>query len=266
MEKLLEGAAFRDDPRFNCYSPERLKAPRAILAKALAKDPGNKFLKQLAADFDNFMKTVDLTGPSVKKYKDAMTAYRNSAAKRKLVQLSEKAVEFPFVPYAVYDDFQTAAVQLRQEKDNFKFKVVCKEKDPAAIRTVCTVNHEGSIWSDDVIETFIGGTAGAFPYIHLSLNARGVYRAQYYTAVGKCVEIKPFAVKTKGVIGKDEWSVEAVLPLKVLAPVMKDKTVKISFCRHRPVNEKRRAQLSAVQKSLSGGFHSDSGRFPVRFR
>ena len=266
MEKLIKGAAFRDDPRFNCYSFDRLHAPRAILSKAVAKDPENKFLKQLAADFDNFMKTVNLTGPAVRKYQDIMKAYHASAEKRKLVQLSEKAVEFPFVPFAVYDDYQPAAVQLRQDKDHLSFKVICKENSPRDIRAVCTVNHSGQIWSDDVIETFIGSSSGAYPYIHLSLNAKGTYRVQLNTAVGKSVEMTGFPVKTKGTVGKGEWSVEASLPLKALAPVMKDKSVKIGFCRYRPLNEKRKGQLSAVQKSVSGGFHSDSGRFPVRFR
>ena len=266
MEKLLVGAGFRDDPRYNCYSLDRIQAPRAILGKALAKDPGNKFLKQLVSDFDNFMKTVAETGPSVEKYKKAMKEYNDSAAKRKLVKLSEKPVEFPLIPYAVYDDFQETAIQLSQVKDVFRFKAVCKEKDIAHLRAVCTVNHNGVIWVDDVVEAFISGTKSAYPYIHLAVNSKGVYRVQLNTGSTKAVEITDFVVKTKGSVGKDAWSVEVEIPLKSLASLIKDKQLKVGFCRNRANVGKRPGQMSSLQKCLTGGFHSESGRMPVQFQ
>jgi hypothetical protein len=266
MEKLLEGAGFRDDPRFNCYSIERLQAPRAILGKALAKEPGNKFLKQLCADFDNFIKSINQTSPAVEKYKKAMKAHNASAAKRKLVKLSDKAVSFPFVPFKVYEDFQDAVVQLSQEKGNFKFKAVCSENDIRNLRAVCTRNHTGQLWSDDVIEVFAGKVSSARPYIHMTFNAKGFYRIQLYDVSGKITEMTGFPVKTVGNIGKNSWSVEAVIPVKALAAVTENGKIKISFCRSRTATGKKTAQLSAVQKSISGGFHSETGRFTVQFR
>lgn len=266
MEQLLVGAGFRDDPRFNCYSPDRLKAPRALLGKALAKDPGNKFLKQLTADFDNFTKTVSQIGPAVRKYLDAMKVYHASAAKRKLVKLSAGEAEFPLVPFAAYDNFQTAAIKIRQEKEDFKFKIVCRENDMANLRAECKTNHTGQIWSDDAIELFFGVPDAAFPYIHLTLNSRGVYRAQLNTAVGKAVDLPKFAIRTKANVGKADWSVEGTVPLKSLAPVLKGKSIKLGVCRNRPATSSRKSQFSGVQRTISGGFHSETGRIPVQFR
>ena len=266
MEKLLEGAGFRDDPRFNCYSIERLGAPRALLGKALAKEPDNKFLKQLCADFDNFIKEIDQTGPAVEKYKKAMKAHNASAARRKLVKLSEKSVSFPFVPFRVYEDFQEGEVQLSQEKDSFKFKAVCKENQMQHLRAVCTQNHTGQLWGDDVIEVFLSKPSSGWPYIHMTFNAKGFYRIQNYAAPRQVSEMNGFPVKTKGSVGKDAWSIEALVPVKALAAVTENGKVKISFCRSRAISGNRTAQLSAVQKSISGGFHSETGRFTVQFR
>ena len=195
-----------------------------------------------------------------------MKAHDASAAKRKLVKLSDKPAVFPFVPFKVYEDYQEAAVQLSQEKDAFKFKAVCKESQIQHLRAVCTQNHTGQLWSDDVIEVFFSKPSSGRPYIHMTFNAKGFYRIQMYEGSGKVTEMTGFPVKTKGSIGKDAWSIEALVPVKALAAVTENGKIKISFCRSRAISGNRTAQLSAVQKSISGGFHSETGRFTVQFR
>ncbi|MBR2873800.1 MAG: DUF4838 domain-containing protein [Lentisphaeria bacterium] len=264
MEQLLEGAGFRDDPRYNCYAMERLQTPRAALAQALAKDPGNHFLKQLSADFANFIKVIEKTAPSVARYKKAIKEYEAAAAKRKLVKLSVNPVEFPLVPFKIYDDFQEGSVKIRQQGEDFRFTALCKENKMASLRAFCNENHTGMIWSDDAIEVFFGSTTAPFPYIHLTLNSKGIYRMQLNTAPGKVTDITNVALKTKGYTGKDEWGVEAAVPLKALKNLIKDKKFKVGFCRCRHMTGKRQTQFSGVQKSLTGSFHDDTARFTVQ--
>ena len=266
MEQLLEGAGFRADPRFNCYRPERLKNARKHLADALNKDPGNKFLKQLSADFSVFIKSLTPTGPAADRYFKAIAAHDAAAAMRKLVKLSGRPVEFPLVPFVLYDDFQNATAQLSQEKQNFKFRITCQENQISTLRTNCTTNNGGNLWSDDVVELFFASSGAAYPYIHLGLNPKGIYRVQLNTAPGKAVDLQDFKISTRSRINKDNWTVEAVIPLKQLQSVMQGRRMQIGICRCRPGILKRKIQLSGVQKTTTGAFHSASGRFTVEFR
>ena len=266
MEKLLEGAGFRDDPRFNCYAIERLKAPRALLGKALAKDPQNKFLKQLTADFDGFIGVVAKSGIDSKKYLDSIKRYNADSARRKLVKLTEKSAVFPLISFKVYEDFQESLAEISQEKENFKFKITCKENQIKHLYAHCTKNHEGTIWSDDVAELFLSAPGVSYPYIHIAINPKGVYRVQLNTGHSNGKELQNFDFKTKGRVGKDEWSVEAVIPVKLLSSVTRNGKMQLGICRSRSHSGKRKAQLSTVQKSRSGGFHSAGTRFMVQFR
>ena len=134
----------------------------------------------------------------------------------------------------------------------------------ASLRAFCNENHTGMIWSDDAIEVFFGSTTAPFPYIHLTLNSKGIYRMQLNTAPGKVTDITNVALKTKGYTGKDEWGVEAAVPLKALKKLIKDKKFKVGFCRCRHMTGKRQTQFSGVQKSLAGSFHDDTARFTVQ--
>lgn len=266
MEKLLEGAGFRADPRFNCYRPDRMKNAQKYLAAALKKDPGNQFLKQLSADFSLFIKSLTPTGPAAERYFKAVAAHDAAAAQRKLVKLSEQAVEFPFVPFVLYDDFQDAAARLSQEKQNFKFRITCRENQIKTLRAACRKNNSGDLWSDDVVELFLAPAETLYPYIHLALNSRGIYRVQLNTAPGKAADLPDFKVKTQAGVSKDRWFVEGVISLPQLKSVMNGKRMQLGICRNRPGIGKRKTQLSGVQRSATGAFHSASGRFTVEFR
>ncbi|MBO5790995.1 MAG: DUF4838 domain-containing protein [Lentisphaeria bacterium] len=266
MEKLLEGAGFRDDPRFNCYAFERLAAPRELLKKTLAKDPANPFLKQLSADFENFVGVVAKTAVAVKKYNEMLKAHDAAAAKRKLVKLSEKAVSFPLVPMKVCENFQESLASISQVKENFKFKVFCKENQISHIDVRCTENHTGVIWGDDTAELFFSAPGASYPYIHIAINAKGIYRVQLNSAPKVSEELHSFNFRTAGKIGKDGWSVEGEIPLKQLSAVLKGKKTDLAVTRSRTVTGKRQAQLSSVQRTAAAGFHDPGNRFTVEFR
>ena len=266
MEKLLEGAGFRDDPRFNCYAFERLAAPRELLKKTLAKDPANPFLKQLSADFENFVGVVAKTAVAVKKYNEMLKAHDAAAAKRKLVKLSEKAVSFPLVPMKVCENFQEGLASISQVKENFKFKVFCKENQVSHINVRCTENHTGVIWGDDTAELFFSAPGASYPYIHIAVNAKGIYRVQLNSAPKVSKELHSFNFKSAGRIGKEGWSVEGEIPMKLLAPVLKGKKMDLAITRSRTITGKRQAQLSSVQRTAAAGFHDPGNRFTVEFR
>ena len=263
MEKLLEGAGFRDDPRFNCYALDRLTVPRELLKKTLAKDPANPFLKQLSADFENFVGVVAKTAVAVKKYKEMLKAHDAAAAQRKLVKLSDKAVSFPMVPMKVCENFQESQVSISQVKENFKFKVFCKENQIGHLNVRCTENHTGANGGDDTAELFL--PAPREPYPH-SINAKGIYRVQLNSTPKVAEELHSFNFKTVGKIGKEGWSVEGEIPVKQLSAMLKGKKMDLAVTRSRTVTGKRQAQLSSVQRTAAAGFHDPGNRFTVEFR
>ena len=115
-------------------------------------------------------------------------------------------------------------------------------------------------------ELFLSAPGVSYPYIHIAINAKGVYRVQLNTGHSNGKELQNFDFKTRGRVGKDEWSVEAVIPVKLLSSVIRNGKMQLGICRSRSHSGKRKAQLSTVQKSLSGGFHSAGTRFMVQFR
>ena len=266
MEGLLAGAGFRDDPRFNCYALERLTLPRQLLSATLAKDPENKFLKQLSADFDNFVAVVAKTATDVKLYKEMLKAHDAAAPARKLVKLSEKAISFPLVPLKIYEDFQKAQVEISQNKGNFKFKFVCRENRMEHLKAGCTTNHVGVIWGDDTVEIFFSAPGKPYPYIQIAVNSKGIYRVQLNSAPGNSRELHDFNFKAAGSAAKESWSLEGEIPFKLLSAVSSGKTLQVSLSRHRTNNGKRQMQLSSVQRSPAGGFHDPENRFTVEYR
>ena len=124
----------------------------------------------------------------------------------------------------------------------------------------------GNIWSDDVAELFLSAPGAPYPYIHIAINAKGIYRVQLNTGHANGKELKNFDFRTRGSVGKDEWSVEATIPVKLLSSVTRNGKMQLGICRSRSHSGKRKAQLSTVQKSRSGGFHSEGTRFTVQFR
>ncbi len=266
MEKLLEGAGFRDDPRFNCYALERLTIPRELLKKSLAKDPGNPFLKQLDADFENFVGTVAKTAVAVKQYKKMLKAHDDTAAKRKLVKLSEKPVSFSMVPLKIYENFQGSQVEISQVKKNFKFRVFCRENQIKNLNVHCSENHTGVIWGDDTAELFFSAPGAPYPYIHVAINAKGIYRVQLNSAPKVAKELHSFNFRTAGKIGKDGWSIEGEIPFALISSMIKGRKMDLAVTRSRTVTGKRQAQLSSVQRTSAAGFHDPGNRFTVELR
>lgn len=265
MEKLLDGAGFRDDPRFNCYAADRLKAPRKLLGAALAKDPGNAFLKQLTADFDNFVKESFKVTPEVAKYLELQKIYKQSAPRRQLLKLSQKPEKFLLMPFVAYENYQTTEVFFSCDKKNFKFKVICKDNEMKDLRIKCRKNHEGPVWSDDSVEFFFSAPQAPFPYIHLAVNAKGIYRAQLRTAPDKGGDLKSFNFKSRSTWGRDQWQVEGTIPLKLLSSMIADKKMQLGLSRCRSTNPKRKFQLSSLQRSTASGFHDPANRITVEF-
>ena len=212
------------------------------------------------------MGVVAKTAVAVKKYNEMLKAHDVAAAKRKLVKLSEKAVSFPLVPMKVCENFQESLASISQEKENFKFKVFCKENQVSHINAHCTENHTGVIWGDDTAELFFSTPGASYPYIHIAINAKGSYRVQLNSTPKVSKELHSFNFKSTGKIGKDGWSVEGEIPLKQLSAVLKGKKTDLAVTRSRTVTGKRQAQLSSVQRTAAAGFHDPGNRFTVEFR
>ena len=166
----------------------------------------------------------------------------------------------------IYSDFQKGSAEISQEKDLFKFKGIFKENDIKNLKAFCSRNHEGVIWSDDTAELFFSAPGAPYPYIHVAVNAKGIYRVHLNTAPGKSQELTEFNFKTAGSVEKDQWVIRGEIPVKLLAPVTKNGKVNFSFTRSRSNAGKRTAQLSTVQRAPDGGFHAPDSRFTVEFR
>jgi len=263
MEQLLDGAKFRDDPRFNCYTLDRLKGPRTLLDKAVAKDPANKFVQQLSKDFADFEAEIGKTAAAVARYKALLAAYEKTAPQRKLVKLSPKGVTFSFIPVGICENFAESTVTVSAEKGCLKFRAVCNEPVPEKPVAFCKESGVGVIWSDDVVELFLGSPDGPLPYIHTATNINGIFRAQLHPAQGEVTEIKGFPLKAVGRREKDKWILEITIPVSALKQVVKNGRLKIGVSRARTrVKGENGGQLSYIQKGKN--FHDEGSRIPVQ--
>lgn len=260
MEQLLDGAKFWDDPRFNSYTMDRLKNPAALLKQALAKDPDNKFLRELSAEFDLFLKEVEKTAAAMAVYNKLIAEYRKNLPGYRMIDLKSGARTLPLIPFFASADFQQSSVTLSRSSDGITVKAVCREEQMSKIQTLCKKNHQGNIWSDDVIEFIFGNPEQNKPYIHLAVNAAGVYRAQLNNDAGKHDILTP-GLKVTHSKGADRWEFQIDVPSQFLAPVSAGGKVKFGAFRYRPSGR----QTSGVKKPDSGNFHSDSGRIMLQF-
>lgn len=259
MEQRLEGAKFWDDPRYNCYSIERLEKPSLILQKVLAKDPGNKFLKQLSADFAEFTSMVRKASADIAHYKKLLAEHKKALPNLKLVKLGTGTKSFFFVPFKGGENFQETKLSVSRSGNTLKLSVTCRENQMSKLRVRCLKNHEGNIWGDDVIELFFGNPGSKFPYIHLAVNPSGVYRAQLNSDSGK-KELFWGKGNIKAFRGSDQWHLEITLPMKNLTPVIHNGRIKFGAFRHR----ENLRQFSGILNS-NGNFHDFSGWITLQF-
>ena len=112
MEKLLEGAGFRDNPMTNCYLTFRLKTPRQLLDKAVAKDPDNAFLQALSKDIYVFEETSRKAAVGITSEKEYNDMLKLIATRQEPIKLSNKESVINFKPFAVFNDFQPNQVKV----------------------------------------------------------------------------------------------------------------------------------------------------------
>ena len=128
--------------------------------------------------------------------------------------------------------------------------------------TDCKVNFQGQIWNDDVIEVFFGAPGKAEPYLHLAVNARGVYRVTLGDSKNLLEQTKfPLAVKYD--VRKDSWGVEMSFPISALKDFISNNQTDIAIYRHRPSRGSDKNQVSGAQSANGGIFRDPSGRFRI---
>lgn len=263
MEKLLEGAEFRAEPLTNCYLYFKLKTPRMLLDKALKKSPENKFLQTLSKDFAGFEKiagdaAADFVNEEGYNELQAMFAYRQEAFK-----LTESGKVLDFKPFALYREFQKSSVKLSRQQDKLVLDFNCKEKYIRSLRMSCQENHSAAIWKDDVLEVFISNKGQDKPYIHLTINPRGVYQATKYAADGTTEILKDLKLDIAAQKGAADWSLKVNIPLSEIAKIAQNDRIDVAFYRIRTGKGKTKKQISGTQKPDNGSHHSVSGRFTV---
>ena len=265
MEKLLENAGFRDDPLLNCYLAFRLKEPRRLLDKAVAKSPENAFLQSLSREFAVFEKTAEEVSPGISSIEEYRKIQARIKARQKPVKLAGAAAKIDFKPFAVFRDFQATEAVLNTAGDMLKLQFVCKENMMDKLRTVCKENHNGNVWGDDAVEIFIGTYRKTTPYLHLTVNAAGVYRLLSVGADKSVKDITNLAISAKAVQEKDRWLLEVNIPVSEVKKFAVDNRINMAIYRHRPARGSDKLQTSGAQFPKGGLFSSLTGRFTVEF-
>ncbi|MBR7143313.1 MAG: DUF4838 domain-containing protein [Lentisphaeria bacterium] len=265
MEKLLENAGFREDPLLNCYLAFRLKEPRKLLDKAVAKSPENAFLQSLSREFAVFEKTAESVSPGINSMEEYQKAMKKLKAKQKPVKLSAAGVDLELKAFAIFRDFQSTQVRLSGNADVLKLQFVCNENMMDKLRTVCKENHAGSIWNDDAVEIFISSYRKSAPYLHLGVNALGSYRLLAVGADRNVRDVTDMAITTGAVREKDRWLLEVDIPMNEVRKFVVNDRIHLGIYRHRPARGADKTQTSGVQNPKGGLFSSLTGRFVVEF-
>ena len=264
MEKLLDNASFREDPLLNCYLSFRLKEPRMLLDKAVAKAPANTFLQALSRDFAEFEKISQQASPGINSAEEYSKVQALMQGRQKSIKVSEAVTTLDFRPFAIFHDFQKTRLNISRKGDNLLLQFICNENMMDKLRTVCKTNHTGAVWADDAVEIFIAAPRQSAPRIHLGINALGVYRA-ILTQDKESKDTTDFAMTTRAVHEKDRWLLEAAIPMSEINKFAKNKQISLGFYRHRPPRGSDKLQTSGCQRPKGGNFSSYTGRFVAEF-
>lgn len=267
MEKLLEGAGFRDNPMTNCYLTFRLKTPRQLLDKAVAKDPDNAFLQALSKDISVFEETSRKAAVGITSEKEYNDLLKLIASRQEPIKLSNKESVINFKPFAVFNDFQPTQVKVSQQNDKLKLQFICSENKISKLRLKTTANHTGNVWLDDSVEIFLAPYGKATPRIQVGLNALGVYQVIFTGNDNNSCNTRDFAITTHAKRERGRWVLDVEIPMSEVKKFAEQNKFGLGLYRHRPTRTKinAQAQNSGAQKPTSGSFNSVSGRFPVEF-
>jgi len=264
MERLQATANFRDDPLMNCYIAFRLKEPRRYLDAALRKAPGSDFLRQLNRDFTEFeKKSIDCSG-SVKDQAELEALFRGFAARQPKLQLTAADKEIEFRQFAFYRDYQPGRFKIRRDGRNLVITVECRENSMDKLITDCKTFHQGQIWNDDVVEIFFAAPGKAEPYLHITVNALGVFRSIRCMGNSK-PELNDFPLSTIAVKRENLWEVKLEMPIDALKEYIQDNRSAFAIYRHRPSRGGDKNQMSGAQKPVNGAFRDITGRFEIEF-
>ena len=266
MERLLDNAAFRDDPLSNCYLSFRLKEPRKLLDKAVAKEPANKFLQALSKDFAGFEKISQAASSGIVSEAEYNALLKKLNEKQPPIKLTAEGTTLEFKPFAIYRDFQNTKVKISQAADKLKFEFLCSEQKISKLRLRCKTNHTGAVWNDDAVEIFLAPAGKTVPRIHIGVNALGVYRTIYTDKNNTPKSCENLAVTTVAKRERGSWLLEVQIPMQEIKKFSEQNKFSLGLYRHRPAKQRKsKTQISGVQKPASGGFNSVSGRFVVEF-
>lgn len=265
MEGLLENASFRDQPLTNCYLTFRLKEPRKLLDKALAKTPGNAFLQALSQDFAVFEELARKAAPAfitAEKYEKLQKLF---TLRQEPFKLSAAGELLEFKPFAIYCDFQKSSVRVSGKDNMLHLQFVCAENRMNRLRVASKENHTGNVWGDDAVEIFIAPAEKTTPRMHLAVNAAGIYRTIATDNRDNSDDDRNFAVTTRAVREKGRWILDVTIPINEVKKFADQNKFSLGIYRHRPARNRDKAQFSGLQKPLTGDFSSISGRFVVEF-
>ena len=264
MEKLQATGDFRDDPLMSYYIYFKLKEPRKHLNGALKKAPGNEFLQQLNKDFAEFEKKSADSSAFITSEEQLRTILRGSTERQQPIDLSTPAGDkINFRNFSFFRDFQSTEALIKRNNDKLVVVVDCQEKYMKELQVSCTENHQGQIWNDDVIELFFGKKDVLAPYLHIMVNAKGVYRVRRGTD-NATVELNDFKMNIASTLNKNSWKLEIELPLKHLEEFISNGTFGMAMYRGRPARQNDKHQFSGAQKPDKGMFRDISGRFEVK--
>ena len=267
MEKLLDNAAFRDDPLSNCYLSFRLKEPRKLLDKAVAKDPANKFLQDLSQDFAGFEKISQAASSGIVSEAEYNALLKKLNEKQPPIKLTANGTTLEFKPFAIFRDFQNTRVGISRDGEDLKLDFVCQEEKISKLRLRCKTNHAGAVWNDDAVEIFLAPAGKALPRLHIAVNASGIYRVIYTDTAGNSRDAATFELFTRATRERGRWQLTVKIPAGEIKKIAEQNKFGLGLYRHRPTKSKVRSktQISGVQKPSTGSFNSLSGRFDVEF-
>ncbi len=258
MEDLLGKNSVWENPLYGALRADRLAEPAALLKAAAAKVQDPVWLAPLERDFAEFRKQAQAVFPIVAQW-DRFHAEFLEHQQKLTSNLRFKPAAAPLrlrlYPKSPLADFQPGQVDIAlTENGALRFEFTLLEIAMDKIKITAHENHTGSPWSDDSVEIMIAPPAGnAAGYLHLGVNAAGVFRAAEQHGIRNLKELSACNPAISVQRTEGGWNLSITLERKDYEPYLVDGAGRIGI--FRTAFGHGAAQSSAIVPALSRGYH-----------
>ncbi|MCM8804577.1 MAG: hypothetical protein NC833_04935 [Candidatus Omnitrophica bacterium] len=139
------------------------------------------------------------------------------------------------------------------DQENLYFAFICYEPNISKIKNQIKENSL-KVYRDDSVEIMLDSDNNKGDYYHFLFNASGYYGVELRNQSGLVgSEVKDFKLYTGGLIEKDRWVLEVIIPYSSLTLERIKETISLNFARNRRVDLESREESSICEK---GQFHN----------